>query len=293
MRRIGHWIGVHPLISTFLAIVLMIAAFAGGGSGAGAGDGPSTGTTSAADPSPTSTATATAATTASPPGDVTPSSTPSPGATTPSPTSPGAGAQPPTEATGRLATQVLETLAVKGRAPRTGYARTEKFGTAWDDGSGRSCDTRQRILARDLVDVVYRGGSCTVASGVLHDPYTGRTIDFVRGQKTSTAVQIDHVVALSDAWQKGAQQWDQATRVAFANDPGNLLAVDGPTNEKKGDGDAATWLPPDKSYRCAYVARQIGVKARYGVWVTKAEKEAMARVLATCPKQVVLGNAAR
>lgn len=286
MRRIGHWIGVHPLISTFLAIVLMIAAFAGGGSGAGAGDGPSTGTTSAADPSPTSTATATAATTASPPGGVTPSSTPSPAP-------PGAGAQTPAEATGRLATQVLETLAVKGRAPRTGYARTEKFGTAWDDGSGRSCDTRQRILARDLVDVVYRGGSCTVASGVLHDPYTGRTIDFVRGQKTSTAVQIDHVVALSDAWQKGAQQWDQATRVAFANDPGNLLAVDGPTNEKKGDGDAATWLPPDKSYRCAYVARQIGVKARYGVWVTKAEKEAMARVLATCPKQVVLGNAAR
>ena len=293
MRRIGRWIGGHPLISTFLAIVLVIAAFAGGGSGAGAGDGPSTGTTSAADHSPTSTATATAATTASPPGDVTPSSTPSPGATTPSPTSPGAGAQTPAEATGRLATQVLETLAVKGRAPRTGYARTEKFGTAWDDGSGRSCDTRQRILARDLVDVVYRGGSCTVASGVLHDPYTGRTIDFVRGQKTSTAVQIDHVVALSDAWQKGAQQWDQATRVAFANDPGNLLAVDGPTNEKKGDGDAATWLPPDKSYRCAYVARQIGVKARYGVWVTKAEKEAMARVLATCPKQVVLVNAAR
>ena len=289
MRRIGHWIGVHPLISTFLAIVLMIAAFAGGGSGAGTGGASSTDATPAAGSSPTgtvaATATATATTTASPPGDVTPSATPSPAP-------PGAGAQTPAEATGRLATQVLETLAVKGRAPRTGYARTEKFGTAWDDGSGRSCDTRQRILARDLVDVVYRGGSCTVASGVLHDPYTGRTIDFVRGQKTSTAVQIDHVVALSDAWQKGAQQWDQATRVAFANDPGNLLAVDGPTNEKKGDGDAATWLPPDKSYRCAYVARQIGVKARYGVWVTKAEKEAMTRVLATCPGQVILGDVA-
>ena len=100
-------------------------------------------------------------------------------------------------------------------------------------------------------------------------------------------MQIDHVVALSDAWQKGAQQWDATKRRAFANDPLELLAVDGPTNARKGDGDAATWLPPRKSFRCAYVARQIAVKARYGLWVTQAEHDAMARVLERCPGQRV------
>ena len=98
-------------------------------------------------------------------------------------------------------------------------------------------------------------------------------------------MQIDHVVALSDSWQKGAQQWDAATREAFANDPLNLLAVDGPLNQQKGDGDTATWLPPNKAFRCAYVARQVGVKYTYGLWVTQAEQDAMVRVLSTCPTE--------
>ena len=126
---------------------------------------------------------------------------------------------------------------------------------------------------------------CVVASGTLQDPYSGETIPFVRGQGTSSAVQIDHVVALSDSWQKGAQQWDAATREAFANDPLNLLAVDGPLNQQKGDGDTATWLPPNKAFRCAYVARQVGVKHAYGLWVTQAEQDAMVRVLSTCPDE--------
>ena len=96
-------------------------------------------------------------------------------------------------------------------------------------------------------------------------------------------MQIDHVVALSDAWQKGAQQLTEAQRLSFANDPLNLLAVDGPANQQKSDGDAATWLPPNKSYRCDYVARQISVKSSYGLWVTRAEHDAMARVLGDCP----------
>ncbi|MFC7657082.1 HNH endonuclease family protein [Pseudonocardia benzenivorans] len=120
-------------------------------------------------------------------------------------------------------------------------------------------------------------------TGSLHDPYTGKNISFVRGQGTSEAVQIDHVVALSDAWQKGAQQLDPATRTLLGNDPLNLLAVDGPTNQSKGDGDAATWLPPTKSYRCDYVARQVAVKQKYGLWVTAAERDAIAGVLAGCP----------
>jgi hypothetical protein len=121
-----------------------------------------------------------------------------------------------------------------------------------------------------------------VQTGTLADPYTGSNISFVRGNGTSTAVQIDHVVALSDAWQKGAQQLTLEQRTAFANDPLNLQATDGPTNQKKGDGDAATWLPPNKGFRCEYVARQISVKATYRLWVTRAEHDAMANILAGC-----------
>ncbi|MGT2462832.1 GmrSD restriction endonuclease domain-containing protein [Sinomonas atrocyanea] len=185
------------------------------------------------------------------------------------------------------ALDLLATLPVKGRAPKTGYTR-DQFGQAWADVDHNGCDTRNDILKRDLTATAYTAGSrCRIASGTLNDPYTGKTIGFVRGNGTSTAVQIDHVVALSDAWQKGAQQLTAAQRTALANDPLNLLAVDGPTNEAKGDGDAATWLPPNKSYRCQYVARQVSVKATYSLWVTQAEHDAIARVLASCPDQQV------
>ena len=172
-------------------------------------------------------------------------------------------------------------LTVKGRAPKTGYDR-ELFSDGW--GKIGSCDARNFVLARDLTKVIWRAGeTCMVHAGVLRDPYTGKTINFLRGRSTSIKVQIDHVVAVSDAWQKGAQKWSYAKRYNFYNDPLNLLAVDGPTNSSKGDGDAATWLPPNKSYRCAYVARQVAVKLKYGAWVTAAEKTAMNSVLAKCP----------
>ena len=176
---------------------------------------------------------------------------------------------------------VLATLTVKGRAPMTGYVRTAKFGAAWLDVDRNGCDTRDDVLRRDLTSVT--GTRCTVRTGVLHDPYTRTTIDFTRGVRTSAAVQIDHVVPLGDAWQTGAQGWTQAKRVALANDPINLFAVDGPTNEQKSDSDAASWLPPNRSFRCTYIAHQVGVKKAYGLWVTAAEKAAMQRVLTTCP----------
>jgi hypothetical protein len=184
----------------------------------------------------------------------------------------------------------LATLAVKGRAPTTGYDR-DQFGPAWSDIDRNGCDTRNDVLRRDLTDIVVKTDTkgCVVASGTLADPYTATTIFFVRGPDSGD-VQIDHVVALSDAWQKGAQQWTVDTRKAFANDPLNLLAVDGPTNASKGDGDAATWLPPNKAYRCSYVARQIAVKAKYNVWVTSAEKDAMGNMLAACPNQKLPTN---
>ncbi|MDP9861316.1 MULTISPECIES: HNH endonuclease family protein [Streptosporangium] len=177
----------------------------------------------------------------------------------------------------------LEKLQVKGRAPMTGFDR-EKFGPAWSDVDHNGCDTRNDILKRDLKDETFRPGThdCIVLSGVLDDPYSGKTIKFERGQKTSMAVQIDHVVALADAWQKGAQQWPASKRKELANDPLNLLAADGPLNGQKGAGDAATWLPPRRAYRCTYVSRQIDVKVKYDLWVTSAEKDAMKAVLNSC-----------
>ncbi|ABY25023.1 3-oxoacyl-[acyl-carrier-protein] synthase III [Renibacterium salmoninarum ATCC 33209] len=132
---------------------------------------------------------------------------------------------------------------------------------------------------------------CLVSNGVLQDPYTGKRIEFHRGADSSSAVQIDHIVALGDAWQKGAQGLSPQRRLALANDPLNLLAVDGPENVKKSDGDAATWLPPNTSFRCEYVARQVSVKAAYELWITDAEKQSMERVLASCPWQASQSSA--
>ncbi len=192
--------------------------------------------------------------------------------------------QVPVEASTKTAEAVLETLAVKGRAPKTGYERSQ-FGPAWSDVDRNGCDTRNDILYRDLTSITYKPGTrdCVVLSGVLVDPYSGEKIAFERGAKTSMDVQIDHVVALSNAWQTGAFKLSYDKRLAFANDPKNLLAVKGRLNSQKGDGDAATWLPPLKSIRCAYVAQQIVVKAKYGLWVTPPEKAAMQSLLAKCP----------
>jgi len=178
---------------------------------------------------------------------------------------------------------VLESLAVKGRAPKTGYTRAQ-FGQTWADVNRNGCDTRNDILQRDLTNLSYRSGTrdCVVESGKLIDPYSGITINFVKGVKSSMEVQIDHVVALSNAWQTGAFKFTLEKRTQFANDPDNLLAVQGRLNSQKGDGDAATWLPPLKSYRCTYVSKQISVKAKYGLWVTAPEKAAMKNILAKC-----------
>ena len=186
------------------------------------------------------------------------------------------------------ASSVLSTLPVKGRAPKTGYTRAQ-FGQAWADVDRNGCDTRNDMLKRDLTNIVYKVKTrdCVVLSGVLIDRYSGETINFVRGNVTSMEVQIDHVVALSNAWQTGAFKLTVLQRTALANDPMNLFAVKGRLNSQKGDGDTATWLPPLKSFRCAYVAQQIAVKAKYSLWVTAPEKEAMARILTACPKQLL------
>ena len=182
------------------------------------------------------------------------------------------------------ATAIIETLAVKGRAAKTGYDRSSF--SHWRDPDRNGCDARNDILRRDLTNLLIKTDSngCKVLGGVLADPYSGKNIDFVFG---ASLVDIDHVVALSNAWQTGAFQFTSEIRLQFANDPLNLLAVSASLNRQKGDGDAATWLPPTKSYRCQYVARQIAVKKKYGLWLTKPEKVAMSTLLAKCPKEEI------
>lgn len=186
-----------------------------------------------------------------------------------------------------IALQHLEALSVKGKAPMTGYDRSQ-FGPAWKDVDRNGCDTRNDILRRDLKGVSFKPGTrgCVVASGTLDDPYTGKQIAFVRGPQ-SAKVQIDHVVALGNVWVSGGQKLSQDQKAAIANDPLNLLAVDGPANMAKSDKDASGWLPKNKDFRCSYVARQIAVKGKYNLSVTPAEKQAMARVLGSCPGQGV------
>lgn len=185
------------------------------------------------------------------------------------------------------AADTLNRLTVDDGQDPSGYDR-DSFGFRETDTDDNGCDAREDVLARDLTDVRYKSaGSCTVESGTLDDPYTGQTIQFVRGRTTSAKVQIDHVVALENAWQSGARDWTTAERHQFGNDPYNLLAVDGPANQEKGSASAAYWLPTNSAYRCQYVARQIGVKDKYHLTVTSAEKDAMLVVLHSCPGQEV------
>ncbi|HST71777.1 MAG TPA: HNH endonuclease family protein [Kocuria rosea] len=201
---------------------------------------------------------------------------------------PGTGSGPsPTVAAGAASSpagRALAELPVERAGSGEDYDREEQFG-GWADPDGNGCDARNDVLARDLVDEEVDDDGCTVLSGTLDDPYTGRTIDFVRGPATSADVQIDHVVALKNAWISGADRLSRDERVALANDPLNLRATDGPTNGDKSDADASRWLPPDESFRCEYVATQVAVKTRYDLFVTADEKDAMAEVLSGCPGQ--------
>ncbi|MCI1983588.1 MAG: HNH endonuclease family protein [Bifidobacteriaceae bacterium] len=186
------------------------------------------------------------------------------------------------------AAETLETLSVSdSRRPKKTYDR-ELFGYQKVDSNGDGCTIREDVLARDLTDITHTGpGECKIKTGTLDDPYTGKIIHFVRGVKTSTAVQIDHVVALSDAWKSGASTWTSTELYKYGNDSYNMLAVDGPANEDKSDASAAYWLPPNTSFQCDYVARQIGVKAKYELSVTPSEKETMLKVLHGCPGEAV------
>lgn len=176
----------------------------------------------------------------------------------------------------------LAAVEVKGRAPMTGYSR-DRYGQAWLDADRNGCDTRNDVLTEHLTEVVLKPNSCRVLSGVYADPYTGERIDYVHGD--GHLIDIDHVVAMGNSWATGAARWDIRKRAAFANDPLNLLPAEAWANRQKGDSDAASWLPPRKAFRCEYVARQVAVKRKFGLWVTAPEASAIRRVLAGCPGQ--------
>ena len=181
--------------------------------------------------------------------------------------------------------ELLATLVIQPPYPRSvrrSYKRAQ-FGPAWTDVDRNGCDTRNDILARDLTELTFkpRTHDCVVLTGHLQDPYTGQPIDFQRGRDTSAAVQIDHIVALSNAWRTGAAKLPYPMRLSLANDPLNLVAVDGPANQQKSDSDAAQWLPTQE-FQCDYVTRQVQVKAKYNLFVTPAEHSRLAQLLDQC-----------
>lgn len=176
-----------------------------------------------------------------------------------------------------------------------GYDRERYFGGWASNGCG-SATARDTILARDLKGAV-ENPRCQVTSGTLTDPYTGRTIQFRRGRNTSSAVQIDHVVALLDAWESGARDWDQTKRVQYANSTDVLLASDGPANMAKGSGldvngtalyrsqnsgAPDVWMPDNKAYRCDYMAKRATIKSKWGLTMTPREKQQTVSVLSQC-----------
>ncbi len=177
---------------------------------------------------------------------------------------------------------LINQLMTKGRGPKTGYRRAE-FGRSWSDTAtglpyaGNGCYTRDDVLRRDLTDIQVRANTsgCVVISGTLADPYTGTVLHFEKNQAAD--IQIDHVYPLSLAWQLGAWQWDPAKRLRFANDPLNLLAVDGQQNEVKSNSGPASWLPPNKRIRCAYAVRFAQVALAYQLVVPLPDKEMMSR----------------
>ncbi|GAA2025307.1 HNH endonuclease family protein [Catenulispora yoronensis] len=181
------------------------------------------------------------------------------------------------------ARDLITKLTTAATGPKTGYTR-EKFGDAWTDNAtgvpfaDNGCDTRDDVLARDGLDLAYASGSkCVLASMTLYNPYKSETIQWTKAK--ATTVQIDHVIPLSYAWQMGAARWSDDQRVQLANDPLNLLAVDGSDNASKGDSGPAEWLPPNTGIHCSYAVRFAEVALKYKLDVAKEDK---AKMLTLC-----------
>lgn len=169
--------------------------------------------------------------------------------------------------------------------------RRAAFGDAWDDGNDapgghNGCDTRNDILNRDLVDKTYvaiKRCPQAVATGTLHDPYTDLPVAFMRGNQIGAAVQIDHIVPLALAWDLGARSWTDALRLRFANDPANLIAVEGQANQDKSDAEPARWMPPNHAFWCQYAVQFAAVLRGYGLPVDMPSAAVLRDAAAGCP----------
>ena len=183
---------------------------------------------------------------------------------------------------------VLDEIPSTTENPPTEYRREDDFGKAWLDVDGNYCDTRNDVLGLQLTDIEYvpvdeapsRCRRATVATGILDDPYTGQSIEFTR--ENPAAVQIDHIVPLSWAWQNGAWKWTQEERIAFANDPENLLAVDGTTNQSKGNKGPSQWLPANESFRCEYVERFTTMVGTHDLSLPDDDRASLTSLLTDC-----------
>lgn len=182
----------------------------------------------------------------------------------------------------------VASLPVTSTGPSVKYQREPQFGAAWIDVDGNGCDTRNDILKRDFASFETFRGDCEVRTGVLNDPYTGKTINFVHtnafGKNTgdSQAVQIDHIIPLDWAWQNGAEAWDQDTRILFANDPINLKAVEGKQNSSKKNQGPSTWWPAAESFHCTYAVEFTSVLQKYELTIPAADQQALLGTLEGC-----------
>jgi hypothetical protein len=169
--------------------------------------------------------------------------------------------------------------------------RRAAFGDAWTDDNTapdghNGCDTRNDILDRDLVDKTFtaiKRCPTAVATGTLHDPYTNDTIAFTRGNQVGAAVQIDHIVPLALAWDLGARDWPDDMRIRFANDPANLLAVQGKANQDKGDAEPADWMPPNHAFWCQYSVQFAAVLRGYALPIDDRSAVVLRDAATTCP----------
>jgi hypothetical protein len=177
----------------------------------------------------------------------------------------------------------LELVPIEDHGLAMGYER-KLFGQAWQDRDWNGCDTRNDVLARDLVEVVFKPGThnCVVLAGILNDPYTGTVIHFQRGNDTSTSVQIDHVVPLAYAWAHGADLWTSTERLDFANAQNNLVAVSGEANQSKQALGPGEWLPPNEAAWCDYAARFIDTVTIWRLSISSTDKDGLAKAVNSC-----------
>ena len=174
----------------------------------------------------------------------------------------------------------LVTMTVAG-PPGQPYSR-DAFGSGWasnarthgwDSQSG--CNTRQAALMRDGQDVAVTA-NCKPETGTWLDPYSGVTLT------NPSSLDIDHVVPLAEAWRTGAWQWDKDRRVALANDPLEVIAVDGSQNKSKSDKGPEAWRPQNSAW-CGYSLRWVAVKDKYALGLSsEAERSALEEMLDTC-----------